>query len=75
MSREEQILEEIERIEQNMKAGCELGRAMGDPLFVALCATDAGDIARLETLRGELNLIRVRRLNDEEWCDHWALNL
>lgn len=75
MTREDHIWEEIERIEANREAGCELGRRMGDWLFIALCASDKNDIARLETLHGELRLIELERLNNEEWSDHWTLNL
>lgn len=66
---EDEIWMQIERVEENMSAGMELGRELGDPLFVGLAFMDGDN--ELEWLRDDLRVIKEREARETEWEDHW----
>ena len=64
---EDELLLWIERYTENMLAGMELARDMDDRRMGALIYF--GDTKHIETLKGELNLVRINMSNEETWFD------
>ena len=67
MHEEDWLVEQITREEENMQAGLELARRMDDRLFAAMVLYD--DTGRINTLKSELNLVRIWQANEETWFD------